>query len=177
MRLSLRTASAWSATLAVIAIGGCRPTASQPALPTPTTNPIVVMPLVPDPARAPRPTASPSPAVVMPTPTATRAAPSGPFTELGSGSGRTQRFHLQSGEYAIMWEARPLLPSGIGCSLRGSVKTADGHEVVGTFEGQIVPGENLFSGTQDGYTLPAGDYELEVNSDCAWQVTVLTVPS
>jgi hypothetical protein len=122
-------------------------------------------------------TPQPAPTIVVPTATATAVVQYGLLSQLGSGSGRTQGFHLESGKYAIAWEARPLLPSGIGCSLRGSLRTIDGRKVVGTFEGQVVPGENLFSGSQDGYVLPPGDYEIEINSDCAWQVTVLTVRS
>jgi len=69
------------------------------------------------------------------------------------------------------------LPSGIGCSLRGSLRTADGRRTYDTFEGQIVPGENLFTGTQGGYSVLSGDYIVDVNSDRAWTITVLPAPA
>jgi len=40
------------------------------------------------------------------------------------------------------------------------------------FEGQIVPGENLFMGVESGYTVSSGEYVLDVSSDCVWSVTV-----
>ncbi len=106
------------------------------------------------------------------TPTATRQPDSGPLTYLGRGSGRTQSFHLRSGLYAISWEARPALPSGIGCSVRGSLQTTDGRQVNSAFEGQVVPGENLFTGVESGYTVSSGEYVLDISSDCVWSVTV-----
>ncbi len=106
------------------------------------------------------------------TPTATREPESGPLTHLGSGSGRTQSFHLRSGLYAISWEARPALPSGIGCSVRGSLQTTDRRQVNSAFEGQVVPGENLFTGVESRYTVSSGEYVLDISSDCVWSVTV-----
>jgi len=74
--------------------------------------------------------------------------------------------------YAISWEARPALPSGIGCSVRGSLQTTDGRQVNGAFEGQVVPGENLFAGVENGYSVSSGEYVLDIRSDCVWSVTV-----
>lgn len=108
----------------------------------------------------------------MATATATREPQSGPLSHSGS-SARTDIFHLRSGECAINWEARPALPSGIGCSLRVSLQTTDGRQVNGTFEGQVVPGENLFAGAENGYSLGSGEYVLDIRSDCVWTVRVV----
>jgi hypothetical protein len=61
--------------------------------------------------------------------------------------------------------------------LRGSLRTADGRQAYGTFEGQIVPGEDLFTGKQGGYSVPSGQYVLDISSDCVWTVTVLPASS
>ena len=61
--------------------------------------------------------------------------------------------------------------SGIGCSVRGSLQTADGRQVNSGFEGQVVPGENLFTGVESGYTVSSGEYVLDISSDCVWSVT------
>jgi hypothetical protein len=45
------------------------------------------------------------------------------------------------------------------------------------FEGQIVPGEDLFTGKQGGYSVPSGQYVLDITSDCVWTVTVLPASS
>jgi hypothetical protein len=64
------------------------------------------------------------------------------------------------------------LPSGIGCSVRGSLRTTDGRQVNGAFEGQVVPGENLFTGVENGYSVSSGEYVLDIFSDCVSSVTV-----
>jgi hypothetical protein len=128
------------------------------------------------------PTAAPTPpptatVIVRPTSVPTAEPESGPLSHSGSGSERTQRFHLRSGDYAISWEAQPLLPSGIGCSLRGSLQAADGGTVFGQFEDQVVPGEDRYSGHAGSFQVRSGDYVLEIRSDCRWSDTVISSPS
>lgn len=124
-------------------------------------------------ARTAGPTAT---GAVRPTLFPTAEPESGPLSHSGSGSQRSQRFHLRTGDYAIRWEAQPLLPSGIGCSLRGSLQPAEG-ETVGQFEDQVVPGEDRFSGRVDSFHVPSGDYILDVRSDCRWTVMLASGPS
>jgi hypothetical protein len=128
----------------------------------------------PSAAPTPLPTAT---VIVRPTSVPTAEPESGPLSHSGSGSERTQRFHLRSGDYAISWQAQPLLPSGIGCSLRGSLQAADGGAVFGQFEDQVVPGKDRFSGNAGSFHVPSGDYVLELRSDSRWSVTFISGPS
>jgi hypothetical protein len=126
---------------------------------------------------SPVPTARPiATTAVRSTSVPTAESESGPLSHIGSGSQRTPRFHLRAGNYAIDWEAQPLLPSGIGCSLRGTLEPTEGA-VIGQFEDQVVPGEDRFSGHADGFKVPSGEYVLEVRSDCRWTVTLVSGPS
>ena len=53
-----------------------------------------------------------------------------------------------------------------------SLQTTDGRQVNSAFEGQIAPGENLFTGVESGYTVSSGEYVLDVSSGCVWSVIV-----
>jgi len=72
---------------------------------------------------------------------------------VGSGSGRTQPFALQTGDYRIRWEARPILPSGIGCTLSGVVEGASRRRVGEPFGGDVIPSTGQDTGQATGYVL------------------------
>jgi hypothetical protein len=93
--------------------------------------------VVPLSGSSPVPTAHPTATIaIRSTSVPTTEPESGPLSHTGSGSLRTLRFHLRAGHYAIDWEAQPLLPSGIGCSLRGSLQPTEGA-AIGQFEDQV----------------------------------------
>ena len=118
--------------------------------------------------------AMPTPVAVTPTaPPATLEPDAEPHSYSGSGSGSTPIFRLRAGEYTINWQARPLLPSGIGCTLRGTLRSTQSPQVTYAFEGQVVPGEDVFSGSTDALSLASGDYVVEMSSDCVWELSVL----
>jgi hypothetical protein len=163
----------------MVSSGSCcqaPPTTASPSL---VASPTALTPLPSDldPTRPPQPTATATLLIVVPTQTTTVEPQSGPLTWSGSGSERTRSFRLGSGEYAITWQARPILPSGIGCTLLGSLRGTDGDQVNAAFEGEVVPGANLFSGAERGYNLPAGEYLMDVRTDCIWTVTLVLTQS
>jgi hypothetical protein len=89
-------------------------------------------------------------------------------TSKGDGPGGSAAMTLVAGDYTLAWSASP--SSGASCQHRAALETTD--ELV------IHPlmNEPITAAVKDREIrlddLPAGEYYIDVNSDCSWAFTV-----
>ena len=92
-----------------------------------------------------------------------------PLSLTGDGTQTTLPFTLQGGRYIVTWEARAA--TGARCRYESLLQAVE-RDFAQRLSGAVVHGEQALIGPTQAYWLPTGRYSLNVDSDCAWQVTI-----
>lgn len=96
--------------------------------------------------------------------------PDAPRTFQGTGTLKTEAFHLRGGSYRVQWEAA-VPASDSECpyavALANAATGAQRDVLV-----MVRPKAPAQRGSSAAHGIPAGDYYLNVASSCAWSVTL-----
>ena len=89
----------------------------------------------------------------------------------GNTGQKTTPFHLNGSNYSLTWTGRDM--SGYGCYLGIIMKAVDPNVRFFELIANKAVGDNATeSNTTQLYNVKSGDYYLDVNTGCEWQVTI-----
>jgi hypothetical protein len=93
--------------------------------------------------------------------------PGVPITLTGTGTQDTPLFQLAAGNYTLRWKAQAT--SAVGCFHGASLRALEGFFMKPAGSGQV---KDPLEGSTEIYNVDAGAYYLNINSGCAWEITI-----